>query len=259
MLAAFGQRVLIWDRPNTGASDICFTGASESEMQADHLAGLLARARPDARDHRRRLGRRPRLAAHRGTPSRCRVEARDVVDLGRHLRTVDARGALLRRVAPRRVAGRDGSGRRASRMGRSARAQSAQPATLPRRSTRNSSSRRSNEWMRVYCPDPDATDSRARRRRARARSQCPTLIFRSGAVRSVPHARDVGAAARTHRRVAARRTAVGRHEWIDAACRGARRPRRPLRTLAAARAPVAGIRRTLNAIGAKPGNVQVTA
>lgn len=40
-LAAHGQRVLIWDRPNTGASDICFTGASESEMQADKLAGLL--------------------------------------------------------------------------------------------------------------------------------------------------------------------------------------------------------------------------
>jgi pimeloyl-ACP methyl ester carboxylesterase len=40
-LAAGGQQVLVWDRPNTGASDICFTGASESEMQADHLAGLL--------------------------------------------------------------------------------------------------------------------------------------------------------------------------------------------------------------------------
>jgi pimeloyl-ACP methyl ester carboxylesterase len=40
-LAEHGQRVLIWDRPNTGASDICFTGASESEMQADALAGLL--------------------------------------------------------------------------------------------------------------------------------------------------------------------------------------------------------------------------
>ncbi len=40
-LAAHGQRVLVWDRPNTGASDICFTGASESEMQADKLAGLL--------------------------------------------------------------------------------------------------------------------------------------------------------------------------------------------------------------------------
>jgi pimeloyl-ACP methyl ester carboxylesterase len=43
-LATQGQRVLIWDRPNTGASDICFTGASESEMQADRLAGLLKAA-----------------------------------------------------------------------------------------------------------------------------------------------------------------------------------------------------------------------
>ncbi len=40
-LAKHGHRVLIWDRPNTGASNVCFTGASESEMQADHLAGLL--------------------------------------------------------------------------------------------------------------------------------------------------------------------------------------------------------------------------
>jgi len=40
-LADSGQKVLIWDRPNTGASDLRFTGASESEMQADLLAGLL--------------------------------------------------------------------------------------------------------------------------------------------------------------------------------------------------------------------------
>jgi len=40
-LAAHGKRVLIWDRPNTGASDVCFRGPSESDMQADHLAGLL--------------------------------------------------------------------------------------------------------------------------------------------------------------------------------------------------------------------------
>ena len=40
-LSEHGQRVVIWDRPNTGASDVCFTGASESEMQADKLAGLL--------------------------------------------------------------------------------------------------------------------------------------------------------------------------------------------------------------------------
>jgi pimeloyl-ACP methyl ester carboxylesterase len=40
-VAAEGHQVLIWDRPNTGASGVCFAGASESEMQADKLAGLL--------------------------------------------------------------------------------------------------------------------------------------------------------------------------------------------------------------------------
>jgi pimeloyl-ACP methyl ester carboxylesterase len=40
-LAGRGNQVLIWDRPNTGASDVCFRGRSESEMQADALAGLL--------------------------------------------------------------------------------------------------------------------------------------------------------------------------------------------------------------------------
>jgi pimeloyl-ACP methyl ester carboxylesterase len=40
-LAAAGKQVLIWDRPNTGASDVCFEGPSESDMQADRLAGLL--------------------------------------------------------------------------------------------------------------------------------------------------------------------------------------------------------------------------
>jgi len=41
-LAERGNRVLIWDRPNTGESDVCFAGSSESAMQADVLAGLLA-------------------------------------------------------------------------------------------------------------------------------------------------------------------------------------------------------------------------
>jgi pimeloyl-ACP methyl ester carboxylesterase len=40
-LAESGNQVLIWDRPNTGESDVCFTGSSESAMQADALAGLL--------------------------------------------------------------------------------------------------------------------------------------------------------------------------------------------------------------------------
>ena len=40
-LAEHGNKVLIWDRPNCGASDVCFEGSSESAMQADALAGLL--------------------------------------------------------------------------------------------------------------------------------------------------------------------------------------------------------------------------
>jgi pimeloyl-ACP methyl ester carboxylesterase len=40
-LAERGGRVLLWDRPNCGASDVCFDGVSESQMQADALAGLL--------------------------------------------------------------------------------------------------------------------------------------------------------------------------------------------------------------------------
>jgi len=40
-LAERGNRVLIWDRPNCGESEVCFRGDSESEMQADILAGLL--------------------------------------------------------------------------------------------------------------------------------------------------------------------------------------------------------------------------
>jgi pimeloyl-ACP methyl ester carboxylesterase len=40
-LAEAGNRVLIWDRPNCGASDVCFEGSSESAMQADALAALL--------------------------------------------------------------------------------------------------------------------------------------------------------------------------------------------------------------------------
>jgi pimeloyl-ACP methyl ester carboxylesterase len=42
-LASHGQQVIVWDRPNTGASDVHFSGVSESQMQADILAGLLRR------------------------------------------------------------------------------------------------------------------------------------------------------------------------------------------------------------------------
>jgi 2-hydroxy-6-oxonona-2,4-dienedioate hydrolase len=40
-LAASGRRVLLWDRPNCGASDISFDGKSESDLQARTLIGLI--------------------------------------------------------------------------------------------------------------------------------------------------------------------------------------------------------------------------
>ena len=40
-LAAGGLRVLFWDRPNCGRSDVQFWGPSESHMRAETLAGLL--------------------------------------------------------------------------------------------------------------------------------------------------------------------------------------------------------------------------
>lgn len=40
-LADAGYRVLLWDRPNCGASDISFDGESESALSADTLLGLV--------------------------------------------------------------------------------------------------------------------------------------------------------------------------------------------------------------------------
>jgi len=40
-LVAGGKRVLLWDRPNTGASDVQFYGKTESHMRAATLKGLL--------------------------------------------------------------------------------------------------------------------------------------------------------------------------------------------------------------------------
>lgn len=39
--AKAGRRVLIYDRPNCGLSDVCLLGASESETQAEVLSGLI--------------------------------------------------------------------------------------------------------------------------------------------------------------------------------------------------------------------------
>src|SRR5690606_6552275 len=40
-LAGKGYKVLIWDRPNCGESDVCFDAECESFQNADTLAGLI--------------------------------------------------------------------------------------------------------------------------------------------------------------------------------------------------------------------------
>jgi pimeloyl-ACP methyl ester carboxylesterase len=40
-LAAGGRRVLLWDRPNCGSSDVCFDGDSESALQGRTLTRLI--------------------------------------------------------------------------------------------------------------------------------------------------------------------------------------------------------------------------
>src|SRR5512145_2120603 len=40
-LAAGGRRVLLWDRPNCGASDICFDANTESELNGRTLTQLI--------------------------------------------------------------------------------------------------------------------------------------------------------------------------------------------------------------------------
>jgi pimeloyl-ACP methyl ester carboxylesterase len=41
ILADAGYRVLLWDRPGCGASDIAFTAPSESVMNAEALVGIV--------------------------------------------------------------------------------------------------------------------------------------------------------------------------------------------------------------------------
>ena len=48
-LVAGGYRVLLWDRPNCGASDVQFYGQSESHMRAETLQAAVERARRRAR------------------------------------------------------------------------------------------------------------------------------------------------------------------------------------------------------------------
>ena len=128
-IAEHGNRVVIWDRPNCGESEVCFRGDSESEMQADVLAGLL-----------RELdlapavivggsgGARVSLLAANRHPDVASAVAR-VVDQRRCLRPPVARLLLLRARGPRSLERWDGGGDRHPELGRGVRALPAEPRT----------------------------------------------------------------------------------------------------------------------------------
>jgi pimeloyl-ACP methyl ester carboxylesterase len=182
-LAAQGQRVLIWDRPNTGESDVCFTGASESEMQADKLAGLL-----------RALDLAPAIIVGGSGGSRV-----SLLTAARHP-DVAARLAILwisggvygLMLLAVHYCGE--SIRAAWTGGMEAVVELPEWAEVLERNPRNRELILAldprqfiatlEQWMLVYCPDPKATvpglsDDMC------ARLTVPTLIFRSGA--SDPH------------------------------------------------------------------------
>ena len=106
-LADQGNRVLIWDRPNCGESDVCFEGPSESTSAGRCARGAARTPRHGPGRHRRGFGWRPGLAAHRVTPPRRRRGPGHLVDQWRRVRPLDVGHALLRRFA-RRGPGRTG-------------------------------------------------------------------------------------------------------------------------------------------------------
>jgi len=182
-LARHGQRVLIWDRPNCGASDVCFDGASESEMQSDRLAGLL-----------RVLDLAPAVVVGGSGGSRVSlltaVRHPDVVD---QLAVVWISGGVYGLLLlATHYCGE--SIRAAWQGGMEAVVELPEWAEVIARNPRNRErflaldARRFIEtlerWMLVYCPAPGSTIPGLRDDEL-ARLEVPTLVFRSG--ESDPH------------------------------------------------------------------------
>ena len=212
-IAAEGNQVVIWDRPNTGASDVCFTGASESAMQADALAGLL-----------RHLDTGPAVVVGGSGGARVSLLAASrhpdvVAGLGLLWISGGVYGLMLLAV----VYGGE-SLRAAWSGGMEAVAALPEWEEVQRRNPRNrelllgqnpqSFIEVMERWMLVYRPEPDATipgltDAEI------ARIDVPAIVFRSGA--SDPH----------HTRATSERVAAllpgaelaeppwGDREWVD--------------------------------------------
>jgi pimeloyl-ACP methyl ester carboxylesterase len=182
-LADHGQQVVIWDRPNTGASDVNFTGDSESAMQADALAGLLRHlglgptvivgGSGGARVSLLTAARHPDVAAGLGllwiSGGVYGLMLLAVVYAGEPIRAAWIGGmeAVVELPEWREVLERNPRNREIFL------------AQDPRRFIETL-----ERWMLVYCPDPAATVPGLPDESVRA-IDLPALVFRSGA--SDPH------------------------------------------------------------------------
>jgi pimeloyl-ACP methyl ester carboxylesterase len=182
-LAATGKQVLIWDRPNTGASEVCFDGGSESAMQADVLAGLL-----------RTLGMTPAVIAGGSGGSRVSLLA-----AGRHPEVARALAVWWISGGPFGLitlgAHYCGDSIAAAwRYGMEAVAELPEWAEVLERNPENRAKllaqdpqafiKTLEEWMLVYCPRPEELVPGFPDAEARA-MELPAIVFRSGA--SDPH------------------------------------------------------------------------
>ena len=140
-LAAGGYRVLLWDRPNCGASDVQFYGQSESHMRAETLQEAGDRPRLRAVHPCRRLRWRKGFHADHDALPRTRREAGGVEHRRRHLRQLRARLLLHHPQHSRGARHRHGRRGEGARNGASASRRTRPTSSGSSTSTKTSSSR----------------------------------------------------------------------------------------------------------------------
>ena len=155
-LAAEGNRVLIWDRPNCGESERLLHRRLRVGDAGRRPRRAVDLARHGARGDHRGIRRRARLDAGCGAASRGRRGSRVVVDQRRHVRDSCRLGVhYCGNSTACGVDGRHGGRRRAAGMGRGPRAQPIEPATVPRPGPRRTFVATFERWMLAYCPCGD--------------------------------------------------------------------------------------------------------
>ena len=168
------------------ASSVCFSGPSESAMQADALAGLLRRLDLAPAVLVGGSGGLAGVAAHREPPPRRGPGRGGVVDQRWRVRAADDRHLLLRLVHP----GRRGTAgwRRCSSCPSGRRSLERNPANRERFLALDPKEfiATLEQWLAAYCPCAEELMPGLSMEDART-LDVPTLVFRSGRERHAPH------------------------------------------------------------------------